>query len=190
VRLGHRARIFAVLVTVICTLSACSGSGRASGDSATTTPADYFQTLIHAGMHLLRQGNSSAAEQLFQQAIRRDPDSPVGYYDLGVVYQEQGQSSQALHQYKLAIHANPRYISALYNGAVIIAGQNPQQAMSLYRRIVAIQPDSPTALLNLGLLEAKTNDDTRAVGDLREAVKLDPGLSSKVPTPLRAQVHS
>jgi Tfp pilus assembly protein PilF len=182
--------MFGVLVAVICAVSACSNSGHTPGDPATTTPADYFQTLIHAGMHLLRQGNASAAEQLFQQAIRRDPHSPVGYYDLGVVYQERGQQSQALHQYQLAIHADPRYISALYNGAVIIASQKPQQAISLYRRIIAIQPDSPSALFNLGLLEAKASDGTRAVSDLREAVKLDPGLSSKVPAPLRAQVRS
>ena len=158
-----------------------------SGDSA-TTPAHYSQTLIDAGMLLLRQGNSNAAEQLFQQSIRRDP-SPDGYYDLGVVYEEQGQSSQALRQYQLAIRADPRFASALYNEAVIIASRNPQQAISLYHRVIAIQPGSPSAFFNLGLLEVKANDDTQAVRDLREAVRLSPGLSSKVPTPLRAQVR-
>jgi tetratricopeptide (TPR) repeat protein len=141
-------------------------------------------------MLLLRQGNSNAAEQLFQQAIRRDPSLPTGHYDLGVVYEEQGQSSQALRQYQIAIRANPRFVSALYNEAVIIASRNPQQAISLYHRVIAIQPRSPSAFFNLGLLEAKANDGTQALRDLREAVRLNPALSSKVPTPLRAQVRS
>jgi Tfp pilus assembly protein PilF len=179
-----------VLAAVICVLSACSNSGHVPGDSATTTPADYSRTLIDAGMHLLRQGNSNAAEQLFQQAIRRDPSSSVGHYDLGVVYEQQRHPVLALRQYQLAISADPRFVSALYNGAVIIASRSPQQAISLYHRIIAIQPGSPTAFFNLGLLEAKANEDTQAVRDLREAVRLDPGLSSKVPTPLRAQVRS
>ena len=190
VRSGHRARALAVSVAVICTLSACSSSGHVLGDSAATTPAHYSRTLIDAGMLLLRQGNSNAAEQLFQQAIRRDPSRPAGHYDLGVVYGEQGQSSQALRQYQLAIRADPRFVSALYNEAVLIAGRNPQQAISLYHRVIAIQRDSPSAFLNLGLLEAKANDNTQAIKDLREAVRLYPGLSSKVPTPLRAKVRS
>ena len=107
-----------------------------------------------------------------------------------MVYEEQGQSSQALSQYQLAIRADPRFVSALYNEAVIIASRNPQQAISLYHRVIAIQPGSPSAFFNLGLLEVKANDDTQAVRDLREAVRLYPGLSSKVPTSLRAQVRS
>jgi Tfp pilus assembly protein PilF len=177
----------AVFIGAICSLSACSGSPQAS-DTSTTTSANYFQSLIGAGRHLLRNGNANAAEQLFQQAIRRDPKSPVGYYDLGVVYEEKGQQAQALHQYQLAFRVNPRYVPALFNAAVLVDGQNPQQAMGLYRRIIAIQPDSPTALLNLGLLEAKANDETQALRDLRQALHLDPGLLPKVPAPLRSQV--
>jgi tetratricopeptide (TPR) repeat protein len=190
VRSGHRAGAFAVLAAVMCALSGCSGSGHPSGDSATTSPARYSRTLIAAGVLLLRQGNSNAAEQLFQQAIRREPSSPAGHYNLGVVYEEQGQSSQALRQYQLAIRANPRFVSALYNEAVVIASRNPQQAISLYHRVIAIQPDSPSAFFNLGLLEVKANDGSQAIKDLRQAVRLYPGLASKIPAPLRAQVRS
>jgi tetratricopeptide (TPR) repeat protein len=167
-------------------LGACS-SGHSSASPPTTRPAS-FGTLIDAGTLLLRQGNTNAAQQLFQQATQRNPGNAVGYYDLGVVYQHESQTAQALQSYRQAEGVDPRYVPALYNEATIITSSSASQAMALYRRIIAIQPDAPTALLNLGLLEATADLTADAVSDLRQAVKLDPSMESKVPASLKAEV--
>src|SRR5205085_5791540 len=109
---------------------------------------------VGAGVQLLRSGNIGAAEQLFQQAIAKRPNDPVGYYDLGVAYQQQGQVRRARRAYRLAINRNPHYVPALFNEAVLISGYDKPTAIFLYRQVISIKPDSPSALLNLGLLEA------------------------------------
>jgi Tfp pilus assembly protein PilF len=147
--------------------------------------------LIGAGMDLLRQGNWSAAEQLFEQAIARKPSNPVGHYDLGVVLQRVGDREAALRQYRLAVASDPQYTPALFNEAVILAPRNPPLAMFYYRRIIATKPNSPTALLNLGLLEAANRYPRRIVlASLRRAVALDPALRSDVPAALRPELSN
>jgi tetratricopeptide (TPR) repeat protein len=169
-------------------VGACS-SGHGSTSSPTSSPAS-FETLINAGRLLQGQGNTNAAQQLFQQAINRNPDNPIGYYDLGVIYQQEGQTAQALQSYRQATGDDRSYVPALYNEAIIVTNSNASQAMVLYRRIIAVQPDAPTALLNLGLLEATDNQTADAVSDLRQAVKLESSLAARVPASLKAKVSA
>jgi tetratricopeptide (TPR) repeat protein len=147
--------------------------------------------LIGAGLDLLRQGNSSAAQQLFEQAIAREPGNPVGHYDLGVVLQGIGDQPDALRQYRLAVASDPQYTPALFNEAVLLAPHDPALAIFTYHRILTIKPNAPTALLNLGLLEANTGYPRRVVLlALRRAVALDPKLKREVPPALRRELRS
>jgi tetratricopeptide (TPR) repeat protein len=165
-------------------LGACS-SPKSAAPTTTTAPAS-FATLVGAGNVLLGQGNLNAAAQLFEQAIKAEPGNVIGYYDLGVVYQQQGQRLDALREYRLALNENPKYVPAIYNKAVLYGTTNPPLAIFYYRTIISLQPDSPTAYLNLGLLEAATKS-TKSAGlvAIAKAVTLDPALLKNVPPSLR-----
>lgn len=141
-------------------------------------------------MKLLGAGKTGAASQKFQQAIARRPTLPVAYYDLGVTYQRQGKIPQAQRQYFLAIHYNPHYVPALYNEAGLLANTpNRPLAVYYYHRIIRDRPNSPTAFLNLGLIEAATpGERDRGLRDLAQAIKLDPALRTSLPPSLRAHL--
>jgi Tfp pilus assembly protein PilF len=169
-------------------LSSCGGSTKPSTTSSSHAP---FTVLIGAGMDLLRQGNTSGAEQLFEQAVARQPSNPVGHYDLGVVLHGLGDRRGALRQYRLAVVSDPQYTPALFNEALMVAPRDPALAIFYYHRIIAIKPNSSTALLNLGLLEAANRYPRRIVlSTLRRAVALDPSLRSDVPPALRRELTS
>jgi tetratricopeptide (TPR) repeat protein len=168
-------------------LASCSG-GSSSGKS---TSSDSFATLVGAGNALLKQRNPGAAEQLFAQAIRKAPANPLGYYDAGVADQQLGENQAALAQYARAVRANSRYAPALFNTATIYNASDPDRAMYLYRRVITIQADSPTAYLNLGILEArKPRDASQSTEDLQMAVRLEPSLLAKIPARLRRRLHA
>jgi tetratricopeptide (TPR) repeat protein len=161
-------------------LAGCGGS--------TSSQASYA-TLVGEGLKLLQQANTGAATQKFQEAIKRNEANPVAYYDLGVVYQRRGNTSQAEHQYLLAIHYGPAYVPALYNLAGLLVNKFPALAVFYYRRIIRVQPHSPTAYLNLGLLEAANPGEHKlGLADLAEAIKLDPTLRADVPPLLLAEL--
>ena len=174
---ASRSRVGVALVLGAVALAACGGA----------SDHESYTTLVGQGLKLLKQGNTAAATQKFQEAIARKSSSPVAYYDLGVVYQRQGKTFQARRDYGLAIHYDPTYVPALYNQAGLFANTSTPLAVFYYRRIIRVQPDSPTAYLNLGLLEAASPGlRTRALRDLAQAVKLDPALRADVPPALRA----
>lgn len=179
-------RMLALVALAVPTVAACGGSSKKSS-TPVSTPKASFSVLIGAGMDLLRQGNTSAARQLFARAVAREPQNPVGHYDLGVTLQRAGDSRDAVRQYRLALAQDPRYTPALYNEAVIIAPRDPALAIFYYRRILVIKPNSATALLNLGLLQAATHWPRRIVKmNLRRAVQLDPSLRDHIPVSLRS----
>jgi tetratricopeptide (TPR) repeat protein len=125
---------------------------------------------------------------LFQQAIAKDPSDAAGQYDLGVAYQGDGDRRDAFHQYSQALADDPRYVPALFNKAILLSAHNAPLAIFDYRHVIDIQPDSPTAFLNVGLLLSRTRSALQlALFDLNQAVRLDPALRSRIPEPLRSE---
>lgn len=160
----------------------------ACGSGGPSVPQASIATTLAAGSAALRQHDYYAAEQLFLQVIKRQPGQVSAYYDLGLAYQDQGDYREALRMYNKAQSLDQNFVPVLYNRAILYSRTDPQLAMFLYRRVIALQHDSPTAYLNLGLLEAAQGRALRgqAEKDLARAVRLEPALASRIPGSLRA----
>jgi tetratricopeptide (TPR) repeat protein len=152
------------------------------GNASKPQPPPNASTLIGAGTVLFKQGNYDAATQLFQQALSLDPGNALAHYDLGTTYEAENRVDLARAQYQKAIAGDPSMVSAMYNEATLDAAGDPAMAVFLYRRVVAMKPDSPTAYLNLGLIEHDQGLRTQAGADLRKAVQLDPSLRAQIPS--------
>lgn len=185
-------RCLLVLALPVVTALALTGCGGSSHHTAPKSTAG-FADLIGAGAALLKQNNPAAAIQVFQQAIAKDPKSPVGYYDVGVAYAQEGNRSQSLVGYAKALSKNKNYVPALYNYGVAFETQRPALAIYFFRRVVQLQHDSPTALLNLGRLiytkNAKPAARVRALRLMKLATLYEPALIADVPAALRAAVR-
>jgi Tfp pilus assembly protein PilF len=176
------------MLVVALLVTACGGSSNSSGNSTNLDAKASYQALIGAGTDLLRTGKTQPAGQLFQAAIVKDPRDVVGHYDLGVVYQDDGELRDALLQYQQALVDDPHYAPAMFNEAILISRHNVPLAIFYYGQVIHMQPDSPTAFLNLGLLRSQ-HRATLQVGlfDLKQAVRLDPALRGQIPEPLRSE---
>ena len=166
---------------IACAVAAC-------GSSSTSPPRASVATTLAAGSAALRLRDYWAAEELFLQVIKRDPRNFAAYYNLGVAYQAQHDIRGALRAYAHAQALDENFVPVIFNRAVLYSRTDPQLAMFLYRKAIALQHDSPTAYLNLGLLEASQGAQLRAQAekDLAKAIKLDPSLVSHIPSSLRA----
>ena len=160
----------------------------ACSSSSSSVPQVPVSTRLAAGLAALRQHDYSAAEGLLSQVTKLEPRNFTAYYDLGVAYQAQGANRAALIAYAKAQAINEQFVPVIYNRAILYSRTDPQLAMFLYHRVISLQHDSPTAFLNLGLLEAVQGPHLRkqAELDLAQAVQLDPSLASRIPAPLRA----
>ena len=165
-----------------CLVAACGGG---SSDAPTNVPLPSFATAIGAGEAALKQGNPNAAEQLFADAVKREPHNATAYFDEGVAYQQLGDAKNAEIAYVRALSLDPNYVQAEFNRAVLVTPTDPALATFLYRKVIAMQPNSPTALLNLGLLEFQQGQRSDASTDLAKAVQLQPSLAARIPASVR-----
>lgn len=184
------ARWLAV-AALLATLNACGGANNSASSAASSAANASFDDLVGAGTQLLAHGNAAAASQLFQQAVAKHPQDPVGYYDLGVAHAREGLVRQSFADYGGALKVDPKYVPALYNLGIAYAARRPRIAIYFLRRAIQLKPDSPTALLHLGLISygyPKLRAD--ALQDLKRAIVLEPSLAASIPPQLRARVRA
>jgi tetratricopeptide (TPR) repeat protein len=185
-----RSRLAATaLAGVALAMVVCGCSSSSSGASPTKKPAlTNAAKDLNAGIVAAKQGQNEKAKQLFNAVLVSQPHNVMAHYNLGVLAQQANDTAGALVQYGEALAANPKYVPALYNQAVIEAVSHPSVAMATYRRIVVLQHNAPTAYLNLGLLEVKHGQRQQGLPDLLQAIKEDPALASGLPKKLRNAV--
>ncbi|HVY11045.1 MAG TPA: tetratricopeptide repeat protein [Mycobacteriales bacterium] len=169
-RLTRRAGLGAVTVVLAAVACGCSGG-------SSSTPQPSIDKMLATGLAAQQRGDLTTAERLYQQVLDIQPGNVYAHYNLGVIAQQADKTAAALGEYDAALKSKPGYVPALFNEAVIYQTTSPTKALTIYRRILALQPVSPTAQFNLGLLEARLGMTKQADADLSKAVRQDPTLA-------------
>jgi tetratricopeptide (TPR) repeat protein len=138
-------------------------------------------SLVSQGLQAQLAGDNTTAESTYQQAIKLDPNNAVAHYDLGTVYDRQGDKSQAISQYTATLVIEPTFTDALFNLADDTASSDPTSAANLYLRVLALQPSFAAAWLNLGFILEGEGNAADAKADWAKAVALDASLASHIP---------
>ncbi|MEP7287558.1 MAG: protein kinase [Chloroflexota bacterium] len=84
-----------------------------------TDPAQA-KVLNDAGVAALSKLDYTTAVNDFKQAITLDPDNAAAYFNLGVAYEEQDDTSQALVNYQAALDRNSQLLLARYRLAELL----------------------------------------------------------------------
>ncbi len=133
------------------------------------------------GKGLFEQGQYGPAFGRFQQALRADPKNADSYYNLGAVMhrtaiqtRDKQSVAQAESYYRQAINVNPNHVEANRGLAVILIGQNRQQAaFELVRDWMVRAPGSPDPKIELGRLYHEYGDKSTATQLLSDALNID-----------------
>ncbi|MGA2788480.1 MAG: tetratricopeptide repeat protein [Verrucomicrobiota bacterium] len=115
------------------------------------------------------------AETLLQTTIRRNPNCPMAYYNLGLVYFQQGRLDEAIVQYQKVLQINPVETDALNNlGSVFLQQGRLDKAVAHYQKALAINPDSAEThydLANALFQQGRTDD---AMAHYQKALAINP----------------
>jgi tetratricopeptide (TPR) repeat protein len=167
----------ALVPVTLLGVAACGGSG-GSG-----TPAQQAAALVTKGLEAQLAGDLATAQSDYQQATQLDHTNKFAYYDLGTVYDKQGNKAQAILDYQTVFQIDPNFVDALFNLGVDTTASDPVSAEQLYLKVVRLQPTFAAAWLNLGFILQSTGNLNQAKADWAKAVSLDPSLRSRIPTP-------
>jgi tetratricopeptide (TPR) repeat protein len=156
------------LLPLAVALAACGSSPTAAG-------------LVSQGLRAQLSGDVSSAASEYQQAIKLDQYNTLAHYDLGTVYDRQGNTAAAVGEYRSTLLIDPSFTDALFNLAVDTAGSDPLGAEQLYLRVIQLQPNFAAAWLNVGFILQGQGKADEARTDWAKAVALDRTLATRVP---------
>ena len=115
---------------------------------------------------------------LWRHVIAATPNSSIAHYNLGRLYETEGQLDASLEHYQRAVQNNPANAEAQYNLARLLARRGMEtEAITRYRLVVNLRPNDVDARNNLGLLLARRGDAEAAVEQFRKATEIDPSYA-------------
>jgi serine/threonine protein kinase len=139
---------------------------------------------IHANLAVICQqiesesGTQCAIEHAQKAIGSNQQNNSLIYYNLGALYEEIGDSEQAIEQYKLSLTQNAKSAPARNNlGRLYILGGKYSEAEQLMPVSFIAQQDSNTRavlLKNLGWLQYQQKQYPKAVKSLQESIRLNP----------------
>jgi len=150
------------LDTFLCQVRACARRLPAGDDQDHAMEAlaraalDDSTTRAYA-LHLMgkiraERGDHTAAETLYLQAIRTNPQVPEFHNDLGVSLRVLGRSAEAVLAYLFAVQRAPGFLEARTNLASTLARRGPASyalALEQFRTVLQRAPSYPPALVGL-----------------------------------------
>jgi anti-anti-sigma factor len=141
---------------------------------------DYFIEIhdsVDAALQAFRD-TSAVAEKKWKRIIEITPEYPDAYYNLGIVYRNQGALDKAVIEFKKALEINPRYAEC-HNalGEVLWDRGNQDGAIECFRKAIELNPKMADSLFNLGRAYNNRNMLSEAVQEYRKAVELNPNYA-------------
>jgi tetratricopeptide (TPR) repeat protein len=90
------------------------------------TPAQTATNLVTQGLKAQLAGDLATAAHDYQQAIQTDANNTVSHYDLGTIYDQQGNVAKAVGEYQATLVINPTFTDAVFRfvdcRAVVLQG--------------------------------------------------------------------
>jgi tetratricopeptide (TPR) repeat protein len=171
----------AAAVTVVLTLgtTACSGDSPSASEettSSTAPDANKASAALDAGLKAHTEGDLAAATEAYSTVLKYDATNKFAFYNLALIDESEGNYGLAEDKYRSALEADADYEPALFNLAILRTGNDPREAISLYKEAVAADKKDAAAWLNLGLLLRANGKEREGDKDVLRAIALNPDL--------------
>ncbi len=130
--------------------------------------------LIKQGIAFQQAGRLGDAKQIYEQVLQENPNHADGLHLLGLVAFLSGNHEIAEQLIRRAIANNNVFFYHSSLGNVQNALGRPDHAIESFQRALALKPDFPDALNNLGLIYFNMEDADKALDFYQRALAINP----------------
>ena len=133
-----------------------------------------FEQSVNRGITLLQEENYEAAATELENAAQLSPHSPAAYCNLGLAYWKLGQIERAVASLTMAADldgSDPRPLLLL--SELFRQNKRFQEARNILDKVNEGQPDQPSVLTRLALLDRQVGQHDEAKANLIRALEID-----------------
>ena len=140
---------------------------------------DYARALQGQASEVI-QTDTEAARKLLLKALDMDSMNISCLSQLGYIYMDRQDYSQAINTYLKVTELAPRQPDTFFNlGYMYTITKNYQEAKAMYGRVVELRPEfTDEALFNLAVINEKLGERNSCIKNLEQAVAFNPGNKS------------
>ena len=162
-----KGQLFAIVLCFGLALAACGG-----GSGGPPAGTDAFAR----GLQAQTAGKFDEATAAFYEVLSKDPKSSAAFFNLGLIAHLQNRFVAAESYYRLALDQEPNNEKALFNLAIVRSNSSggAQEAVALYKKVIALDPDYADAHFNLALVLRSLGQTAEAQQEFATAQRLDP----------------
>lgn len=143
-------------------------------DAAAKSP-QKARPLVNQSVVLISQERFDEAEEVLLAAIEAEPEYPLSYHNLGVVYKLTGDNTAAISYLEQTLERwsyNPVALSDL--GLLYMSQEKYDRAIEYFHRAVEQEPSFSTAYSNLGVLYVVQGDLVAAEEQFKKSIEVNP----------------
>ena len=134
----------------------------------------HSDALASLAAHHAREGDADEATELFDRALRQQPDNVAALLGRGSLASASDHPDRALGYYDRASDADPEYAFVYVDRAGVFRKQRRYiEAIADMTRAVALEPDFYWHYLDRGRLHVLAGDRAAAVADFTRAIDID-----------------
>jgi Flp pilus assembly protein TadD len=136
---------------------------------------------VGLGSNMHKRHRLEAAAAYLHRAVLIDPQNADARFNYGNVLFDQRKLSDAIDQYRIALHARPRDPRILVNlGTALAISGNWSQSESVFRAALDAAPESAMAHSGLGRVLEQRGDRADALAEYQKALELQPELAAAI----------
>lgn len=146
-------------------------------EEAVRLDPNYAPALYFLALAAKQDNDLPRSSELFEKLLALQPGNPDAQFLLGQNLEHQGNSSDAVAHWKLALQADPNYSQALYNLARALKKTNDPEAQKYQDRYDQLQKDQQISdrvqqLGNFALAASNAQNWPQAFAQIQEAMQL------------------
>lgn len=135
---------------------------------------DFTPPLHILGVIAYREGETRQSRHLFEQILQREPENPVAWSNLGVVCRSLGDLSGARRCFERALSLSLGFADAWNNLGTVLEQERVVDALTCYRRAIAIDPRCVIAINNAACCLTKQQFFADAASWYRRSLEIEP----------------
>ena len=147
------------------------------------TPDPAVDSLAR-GVAAQNAGKPEEARRAYFETLGADPKNVLAFYNLGQIARIANKPGIAEGYYRQALEIETNHAPSLFGLAYVRAQQDGmQEAIALYRRVIALDPNNGAAHYNLGLLLRIAGAIADGDAEIARGRQIDPSLPAPGPAP-------